>query len=183
MTSKANLIGPDGRRRWLSAAIGPEITALAAADLTLSGHPQIFAGVDSGDLLAFDRRGKQLWRTNLGDRITALLPVDLASDGGKLLICAAESATVFAVRKDGSLAWRCPLPDGAGGAAAAHTPAGWRLAVAAGDAGLVLLDSSGRLVAHGPTASRATAVTIVGQQAIITTAHGTLEAFSLNRPR
>jgi len=174
-----NAISPDGKRLWTTPAIGPETTALAAADLDGDDRPAVIAGVDSGDLHAFDARGKARWKINLGDRVTAIMPTT-SPQGKPWLVCAAQSGNLFAIDAQGKIAWRCPLPDGAQALATGSEP-GDPFAVAAGSAGVIVVDRQGRVVARGTTEGQAENVFRQGRMLVVLTDRGVLQGFALEK--
>jgi hypothetical protein len=174
-----NLIGSDGRLRWKSRSLGPEMTAVTSARVGDGRLPKIFVGVDSGDLHCFDRKGKELWRTNLGDRVTAIAAADLLGDGLQEIVCSAASAHVFALKSDGTQLWRRPLTGGVDALAVVNRPGRPIIIAAAGDRGLVVLDAGGRPVAHAPACTGAKWLIAAGKLVIAFTARGVVEGFEL----
>jgi len=79
---------------------------------------------------------------------------------------------------DGRAIWRRPLPDGASDLAASEDPSGLRIWVAAGHAGLVLLDAKGRIAAVAQTAGRAESIAILRLGAAVSDSNGTITAFA-----
>jgi outer membrane protein assembly factor BamB len=174
-----NLIGSDGRLRWKSRSLGPEMTAVASVRVGDGPLPKIFVGVDSGDLHCFDRKGKELWRTSLGDRVTAIAGADLLGDGFHEIVCSAQSAHVFALKRDGTQLWRRSLSGGVDALAVVDRPGGPIIVAAAGEEGLVVLDAGGRPVAHAPTCTGAKWLIATGKLVIAPTAHGVVKAIQL----
>lgn len=163
---RAQVIDDNGRLLFGgSGNIGPEQTAVAAADVKGDGLPEVVIGTDGGWTHCFQRDGTQLWAANLGDKVTRILPIDLNGDGKLELACAAESAHVFALGLDGRVLWRRALPDGVSDLAAIRDAKSPVLAAAAGSAGVVFLDAQGKVLATVPVSGAtrnlvATATTI-----------------------
>jgi len=171
-----NVIQHDGTRLWRGGGIGPEMTAVAAADVTGDGKPEVFAGVDGGLLYAYDAAGQRLWDLNLGDKVTRMLPLDVNGDGKQELVCAAESASVFAISGEGKIVWRTGLPDGCGDLALAG---GGRLVACCGAAGLAVLGRDGKVQTLYPLPARAESLAIVGTLAVVTESNGQVAAIKL----
>ncbi|NLY02525.1 MAG: PQQ-binding-like beta-propeller repeat protein [Rhodopirellula sp.] len=174
-----NVLNPDGRRRWVAGTVTPEMTAVAAGDVDGQPAPEVFCGMDNGDLFCFDGEGKERWRVNLGDKITRIALVDLTSDGIAEIVCAAESAQIVAVEGDGSVLWQAALPAGSADVALLDSGEKPRLVAAAGRAGLVVLDSLGKPVAHAPTGASADHLVLSGNHAVAITGEGRVEVFRM----
>jgi hypothetical protein len=171
-----NVIDHDGRRLWTGGNIGPEMTAVAAINVDTDPQPELLTGVDGGLLYCYDGNGKKLWEANLGDKVTRILGLDVNADGQQEIVCAAESAHVFALGRDGALLWRTPLPDGAADMALAQDNS---LLVAAGNAGVLRLDSAGRLTAAGAVGARVLRVLPAGDGGVAATGDGRLMGIDL----
>jgi hypothetical protein len=174
-----NVLGPDGKRRWVGGTAVPETTAVAVGNVNRDPRPEVLCGIDGGDVICFDAGGKELWRTNLGDRINRIVPADLDADGVQEILCASDSAQVVAIKGDGRILWRCFLPAGCADMAVQGQGADVLIAATAGTSGLVVLDSAGRVRWQTPTTGSAEKLTLLGPQIVVSTAKGAIESFHL----
>lgn len=176
----AQMLDHVGKQLWRVSGIGPEMTAVLA--LPGNGAPfgrDIVFGVDNGELHCVDIKGKQRWRTNLGDRVTRIACADIDANGISEIICAAESASVFALSAaDGRTIWRRPLPDGASDLSVSQHPSGPRICVAAGDAGLLLLDAKGSIMAIGEIPGRAESLAAFDNGVAVADSSASITAFA-----
>ncbi len=174
---RLNLIDTDGTRIYSYDRFGPEQTAVASSDVDGDGLPEIIMGTDLGELICFDGidRGR-LWTNNVGDRVTGIVPADIDGDGAEEIVCAAESANIYAFAPDGELLWRTALPGGVTDLALLPGE-GVRFAAAAGDAGVMVLDGSGAVMATGPTDQRALELALVDGQVVVSVMSGRIVSF------
>jgi outer membrane protein assembly factor BamB len=147
------------RIRW-SAALGGEVTALAATQDGLGGGGAL-AGAEGMYVHSFDRRGAERWRRRLTDRIEAIRPVRAqgrsllmvgAADGGLWLLDAANGRPLAFQRIDGRVLELLAFgPDGQW-AAATTTGGIWMIRLPPGNGWDSRLDPR-RASKHGPPAS------------------------------
>jgi len=114
---------------------------------------------------------------NLGDKVTRIAIVDLDSDEIAEIVCSAESAQVVAVEGNGAILWQAAFPAGSADVAVLATDSEPLLVAAAGSAGLLVLNGSGKAVAHAPTDGSAGHVSWSGNQAVVTTSEGQVQFF------
>ncbi len=176
---RLNLIDTDGSRIYRRDRFGPDQSAVASADVDDDDLPEIIMGTDLGELICFDgTNGKRLWTKNVGDRVTRIVPADINGDGAEEIVCAAESANVYAFTPGGERIWRTPLP---GGVTDLRLLDGAqpRFVAAAGAAGVVILDSDGRVTAVGQTDARTLSLALTDGRVAVTMIGGRIATFAV----
>ncbi len=85
------------------SSFGPEQTAVTSVALPAAGRRAVVVGIDDGDVVAFDFKGKRLWMSNVGDRVTTLRSDVI--DKQPRVIAASEGGIVSAFDSAGHRLW------------------------------------------------------------------------------
>lgn len=151
--------------------VGPEQTAVTSVPMPGSQQRAVVLGFDSGDVMAFDAKGKPLWQVNAGDRISTLRTDEIA--GRPQLVAASEGSLVAAFDAAGQSLWRRNL----GVPAKRLVRAGDQYFVATAH-GAVRLSLAGEILSTLPTPAAALDLVVAGDRIVALLADGSVVAFA-----
>ncbi|MCX7886342.1 MAG: PQQ-binding-like beta-propeller repeat protein, partial [Verrucomicrobiae bacterium] len=149
-----------------SGSFGPEQTAVTTTELHRDHTRAVVVGTDSGELVAFDPKGKRLWESNVGDRVTTLR-CDIVA-GEPNIIAASESGYVWALDTAGKPVWKRNL----GEPVKRLVRGGDAYFAAASANGVVRLSLNGKVEAVAPAPAAVTDLTVCGDKLVALVADG-----------
>ena len=89
-----------------------DIVAGCPAVTIIDGMPGIVAGTASGDLVALDGTGTELWRQSIGARVSTWPVVDDVPGTGRCILAADYAGMIACMTPDGENVWRTQLKGG-----------------------------------------------------------------------